>query len=366
MRDYSISSKAGKESSPQFVPRQQDKETTATRQGKATPTAPIGFDFGKMPVTPPERQHPDLPLDLQMNMESSFGQDFSGVDIHRNSQQAQHMNALAYTQGESIHFAPGEFNPHSERGRNLIGHEFAHIVQQRSGVVQPTAVLGKGLEINDNQGLENEADTLGRKAVQGEAVREYQSPSLGMKINDPIQRKDNEKSSALSKDIKLTIAVDKQADYLSKEYLDEAAVGHSWIMLQKPMGIEDSFGFWPANLGSGGGFNLKEFWKDVEGEVRHPDTSHTPNAKYSVQIDSNQLLEGEKYAVDKAKAKYNLLWYNCTTFARDFFEKSSGKSAPSAGLLIEDPNALYESIEMINGAKGLDPNKNKKTSKKAK
>jgi hypothetical protein len=37
-----------------------------------------------------------------------------------------------------------------------------------------------------------------------------------MKINNPIQRKDNEKSSALSKDIKLTIAVIKAADCLSK------------------------------------------------------------------------------------------------------------------------------------------------------
>lgn len=193
MRDHSTSSKAGNESSLQSAPPQQDKATSAaTRQGQATPSgAPIGFDFGKMPVFPSSRQNPNLPQDLQANMENSFGQDFSGVGIHRNSQQAQRLNALAYTQGESIHFAPGEFNPHSERGRNLIGHEFAHVVQQRSGVVQPTAVLGKGLALNDNQGLENEANNLGKKAVQGEAVGKYQSPSLGMRnsIRLPAQMK---------------------------------------------------------------------------------------------------------------------------------------------------------------------------------
>jgi hypothetical protein len=183
MRDHSTSSKAGNESSLQPAPPQQDKETAAaTRQGQTTQAgAPIGFDFGKMPVFPPSRQNPNLPKGLQAKMENSFGQDFSGVDIQRNSQQAQRLNALAYTQGESIHFAPGEFNPHSESGRNLIGHEFAHVVQQRSGVVQPTAVMGKGLAMNDNRGLENVADSLGRKAVQGEVVEKYQSPGLGIR-----------------------------------------------------------------------------------------------------------------------------------------------------------------------------------------
>jgi hypothetical protein len=183
MRDHTTSGKAGSETSHQPTPPQQDKETTsATRQDQAVKAgAPIGFDFGKMPVFPPSRQNPNLPQGLQANMESSFGQDFSGVDVHRNSQQAQHLNALAYTQGESIHFAQGEFNPHSEKGRNLIGHEFSHIVQQRSGVVQPTAVLGNGLALNDDQGLESEADRLGKKAVQGVAMEKYQSPSLGMR-----------------------------------------------------------------------------------------------------------------------------------------------------------------------------------------
>lgn len=201
MRDQTISSKAGNESSHQAAPQQQEKETAAaSRQGQAAQAgAPVGFDFGAIPVFPPSKQNPNLPQDLQANMESSFGQDFSGVGIHRNSQQAQRLNALAYTQGESIHFAPGEFNPYSESGRNLIGHEFAHVVQQRSGVVQPTAVLGKGLALNDNQGLEHEADSLGRKAVQGEAVGKYESPSLGIRSG---LRTVQAKSGVIQRDIK--------------------------------------------------------------------------------------------------------------------------------------------------------------------
>ncbi|HSI77828.1 MAG TPA: DUF4157 domain-containing protein [Lunatimonas sp.] len=183
MSNYSTSSKAGNEASHQPASSHQNKEAdNATSQGNTIRAGKnIGFDFGEIPMYTPSRHNPNLPGELQANLETSFRQDFSDVNIHTSSQAAQHLNALAYTQGEGIHFAPGEFNPHSESGRNLIGHEFTHIVQQRSGVVQPNAVLGKGLPLNDNQGLENEANSLGRKAVQGEVVEKYRSPSLGIR-----------------------------------------------------------------------------------------------------------------------------------------------------------------------------------------
>lgn len=188
MRDYSTSIKAGSETSLQSAPPQQDKETAAaTRIGQpAQNGTPIGFDFGAMPVFPPTRQNPNLPQVLQSNMENAFRQDFSGVDIHRNSPQAERLNALAYTQGENIHFAPGEFNPHSERGRNLIGHEFAHVVQQRSGMVQPTAMLGKGLALNDNEKLECEADILGKKSINGGSQDLIRSKNHNLEINNII------------------------------------------------------------------------------------------------------------------------------------------------------------------------------------
>ncbi|MBC8756314.1 DUF4157 domain-containing protein [Kordia sp. YSTF-M3] len=133
--------------------------------------------------TPPtqQKQNKALPNALQSNMETSLGQDFSNVGIHTNSQKAVQMNARAYTQGENVHFAPGEFNPSSSKGQDLIGHEFTHVAQQRAGVVKPTKVLQKGVAINDNQGLEREADSFGRKAAKGETVSKYRSAGLGMR-----------------------------------------------------------------------------------------------------------------------------------------------------------------------------------------
>jgi len=129
------------------------------------------------------KQNKSLPSRLQSNMESSLGHDFSNVGIHTNSQKAVQMNARAFTQSEQVHFAPGEFNPGSTAGKNLIGHEFTHIAQQRAGVVKPTKVMQKGVMVNDDRSLENEADDFGRKAARGESVSKYRSAGLGIRSN---------------------------------------------------------------------------------------------------------------------------------------------------------------------------------------
>jgi len=112
-----------------------------------------------------------LPSHVQAKMESSFGTDFSGVNIHANSGQATNIGALAYTQGNDVHFAPGQFNPDSQKGQELIGHELTHVVQQRQGRVRPDAEQYKSLNINSDTSLEKEADVMGTKAAQGESVQ---------------------------------------------------------------------------------------------------------------------------------------------------------------------------------------------------
>jgi|GEM_PF-6753313 len=107
-----------------------------------------------------------LPPTVQAKMENSFGEDFSDVSIHKDSPQSKELNAYAHTQGNDIHFAPGMYNPESQKGQELLGHELTHVVQQRQGRVQPT-VQKKGININDDEGLEKEADEMGEKAAKG-------------------------------------------------------------------------------------------------------------------------------------------------------------------------------------------------------
>jgi hypothetical protein len=86
---------------------------------------------------------PGRPLDAGTRrfMEPRFGQDFSAVRVHNNveaARSARDVNALAYTTGNAIAFAPGQYAPESSRGRQLIAHELAHVVQQRRGPAPQT------------------------------------------------------------------------------------------------------------------------------------------------------------------------------------------------------------------------------------
>ncbi len=120
------------------------------------------FNSSSLPAQKKENQT-GLPDHVKDGMESSFNTDFSDVRVHADSGKAAQVGALAYTQGSDIHFAPGQFSPDSGAGRQLLGHELAHVVQQRQGRVQATTEVN-GMPVNDNASLEQEADILGRKA----------------------------------------------------------------------------------------------------------------------------------------------------------------------------------------------------------
>ena len=107
-----------------------------------------------------------MPADVAAKMERAFGTDFSEVRIHEGPG-ARSLGALAYTQGTDIHFAPGQYQPNSPSGQELLGHELAHVVQQSEGRVQSTG-QAKGVGVNNDAALEREADALGARAARGE------------------------------------------------------------------------------------------------------------------------------------------------------------------------------------------------------
>ncbi len=102
--------------------------------------------------------------------------DISNINIKKDSQQATDVGALAFTQGDSVHFAPGQFKPETKKGQELIGHEFAHVVQQREGKVKANKQIGK-FPINDNKNLEKQADEQGKKAADGVLDEESSEPT---------------------------------------------------------------------------------------------------------------------------------------------------------------------------------------------
>ena len=77
-----------------------------------------------------------LPPHQRAFFERGFGQDFSQVRVHTGPDAgafARSMGAKAVTSGDDIAFAQGRFAPDSTQGRTLLGHELAHVAQQRQG-----------------------------------------------------------------------------------------------------------------------------------------------------------------------------------------------------------------------------------------
>ena len=98
-----------------------------------------------------------LPDHLQAGLERLSGVDVSGVRVHYTSASPARLGALAYTQGNDIYVGPGQ--------ERHLAHEGWHAVQQIRGVVQPT-MRARGVAINDDVTLEQEADVMGARAAQ--------------------------------------------------------------------------------------------------------------------------------------------------------------------------------------------------------
>lgn len=103
-----------------------------------------------------------LPEPVQRKMEAAFGTDFSDVRVHVGVE-ATSIGALAFAHGSNLYFAPGNYDPHTTHGQRLLGHELAHVVQQRQGRVRNP--FGSGVAVVQDPGLEAEADRLGMVAA---------------------------------------------------------------------------------------------------------------------------------------------------------------------------------------------------------
>ena len=120
-----------------------------------------------------------LPSQLKAGMESLSGIDMSDVKVKYNSDKPKQLQAHAYAQGSEIHLGPGQ--------EQHLPHEAWHVVQQKQGRVQATTEAN-GAAINDNPGLEAEADAMGSKALQ----MKQQPGNLSTKAisaNAPAQRR---------------------------------------------------------------------------------------------------------------------------------------------------------------------------------
>lgn len=90
------------------------------------------------------------------------GFSLADVVVHRNSAEPARLGAAAFAKDNQIHLAPGQ--------ERHLPHEAWHVVQQAQGRVRPTLQMKNGVPVNDDAGLEREADTMGAKALSAASL----------------------------------------------------------------------------------------------------------------------------------------------------------------------------------------------------
>ena len=112
-----------------------------------------------------------LPNDVKTGTEKLSGVSLNDVKVHYNSSAPAQLHAHAYAQGTDIHVGPGQ--------EKHVPHKAWHVVQQKQGRVKATTQLKGQVPVNDDAGLEKEADVMGAKAVQMASIES----------EEPIQQK---------------------------------------------------------------------------------------------------------------------------------------------------------------------------------
>jgi hypothetical protein len=152
---------------------------------KATPVQDTGTLNVMSSEAPVQRQEnrTGMPDNLKTGIENLSGMDMGDVKVHYNSAEPGRLNAHAYAQGTDIHIASGQ--------ERHLPHEAWHVVQQKQGRVRPTMQMKGKVNVNDDTGLEKEADTMGMKALQTKSwdTGVQKSLNLGSSFADTLQRK---------------------------------------------------------------------------------------------------------------------------------------------------------------------------------
>lgn len=99
-----------------------------------------------------------LPDNLKSGIENLSGYSMDDVKVHYNSDKPAQLNAHAYAQGTDIHLGSGQ--------EKHLPHEAWHVVQQKQGRVKPTMQMKGKVNVNDDKGLEREADVMGERALK--------------------------------------------------------------------------------------------------------------------------------------------------------------------------------------------------------
>lgn len=152
----------------------QRERSAASRSGPSGPSSSSGLPGASDAALASGVRHvvgtPGRPLDEGVHafMRSVLGQDFSHVRTHVDAAaaaSARAVDARAYTVGHHVVFGAGQYAPHTQAGRGVLGHELTHVAQQReAGARAADGPLRSG---RAGDAFEQQADAAAQAAATG-------------------------------------------------------------------------------------------------------------------------------------------------------------------------------------------------------
>jgi len=191
---------------------------------------------GAPPIVNEALRAPAQVLDpvARTSMEGRFGYDFSKVRIHTDAravESAQRLRARAYTVGNDIVFAAGQYHPESAAGRRLLAHELAHVVQQQESAGRAGPVIRRQAG-NPLQGLGTfeTVDYRDEALVDAALIQSSLWPYIGHKVTRGIR-------------------IEGGVTYLSQSAFEEAYIAHARRRGEAIEGAKNVRGFYDPGRG---------------------------------------------------------------------------------------------------------------------
>ena len=139
--------------------------------------------------------------------------DFSNVRVHtdaRAAESARAVGALAYTVGNNIVFAAGQYSPNTLSGQRLLGHELSHVIQQGNASSGPQRAVR--IQRQEGPGSDSDDDKKGSDQ-QWPKLDDPDSTGISTKFEDG---KLVFCASILGHEV-CTDTIDKIRDYMKKQ-----------------------------------------------------------------------------------------------------------------------------------------------------
>lgn len=171
------------------APRRETGQSSSFVQAKCGCGGRCGCSGGQTAAPSATAKGSALPRGVRQQVEPLFKTDFGKVRVHDDSQSHQSAAALgarAYTRGQDIHFASGEYRPQESSGLRLLAHELSHTIQQRESAPTHQPALQTFRVAAASSGLEQEADRAADRVVAGQPAQV--SGRVGSE--DLVQRQD--------------------------------------------------------------------------------------------------------------------------------------------------------------------------------